>query len=179
VRLRETPLRGAYVVELELLRDERGAFARTFDAAAFAAAGLAADVVQCSLSYNERAGTLRGMHYQADPHGEVKLVRCTRGAIHDVIVDLRPASATYRRWFAIELRAGGDASLYVPVGFAHGFQTLVDRSEVAYQMAQPYVPEAARGVRWDDPALGIEWPAPPAHGRILSERDAGYPDLGA
>jgi dTDP-4-dehydrorhamnose 3,5-epimerase len=177
VRLVPTPLPGAYVVELEPIVDERGWFARTFDAAAFGALGLDPRVSQCSTSFNERAGTLRGMHYQVEPHGEAKLVRCTRGAIYDVIVDLRPDSTTYRRWFGIELRAGGAASLFVPTGFAHGFQTLVDATDVHYQMSYHYVPEAARGVRWDDPGFAIEWPEPPPRGRIVSERDAAYPDF--
>jgi dTDP-4-dehydrorhamnose 3,5-epimerase len=179
VRLVETPLPGAYVVELELRRDERGWFARTFDAAAFAELGLDPAVVQCNASFNERAGTLRGMHFQAEPHGEPKLVRCTRGAVYDVLVDLRPDSPAFRRWFGLELRAGGTASLFAPVGVAHGFQTLEDGSEVHYQMGYRYVPEAASGVRWDDPAFGIEWPDPPAGGRVISERDASYPDFRA
>jgi dTDP-4-dehydrorhamnose 3,5-epimerase len=177
VKLIETPLPGAYVVELEPLRDERGWFARTFDVAAFASLGLDAAVVQCNTSFNERAGTLRGMHFQTEPHGEPKLVRCTRGAIYDVIVDLRPDSPAFRRWFGIELSAGGTASLFAPAGLAHGFQTLEDASEVHYQMGHEYVPEAASGVRWNDPAFGIDWPDPPPAGRVISERDASYPDF--
>jgi dTDP-4-dehydrorhamnose 3,5-epimerase len=174
VKLVPTPLAGAYVVELEPLRDERGFFARTFDAAQFEAAGLDARVAQCNTSFNARAGTLRGLHYQAEPHGEGKLVRCTRGAVWDVAVDLRPASETYCRWFGVELRADGAASYFIPAGLAHGFVTLEDDSEVHYQMTYHYVPEAGRGVRWDDPAFGIEWPAAPS---TLSERDAAYPDF--
>jgi dTDP-4-dehydrorhamnose 3,5-epimerase len=177
VKLSQTPLPGAHVVELEPLGDERGWFARTFDAATFAELGLDARVSQCNASFNARAGTLRGMHFQAEPHGEAKLVRCTRGAVFDVIVDLRRDSPAFCRWFGIELRAGGTSSLFVPAGFAHGFQTLEDASEVHYQMSHHYVPEAARGVRWDDPAFGIEWPEPPAGGRTVSERDAAYPDF--
>ena len=177
MKLVPTPLPGAYVVELEPLRDERGWFARTFDAAAFAELGLDASVVQCNTSFNERAGTLRGMHFQCEPHGEAKLVRCTRGVIYDVIVDLRPESPAFRGWFGIELRAGGMASLFAPAGLAHGFQTLEDGSEVHYQMGQAYVPGAASGVRWDDPAFGIEWPDAPTGGRVISERDASYPDF--
>jgi dTDP-4-dehydrorhamnose 3,5-epimerase len=177
VKLVPAPLDGVFVVELEPLGDERGWFARTFDAEAFAAAGLDARVVQCNTSFNARAGTLRGLHYQAGPHGEGKLVRCTRGAVFDVAVDLRPSSSTYCRWFGLELSADGTSSLFIPAGFAHGFQTLADGSEVHYQMTYHYVPEAARGVRWDDPAFGISWPAPPAGGRIMSERDATYPDF--
>jgi dTDP-4-dehydrorhamnose 3,5-epimerase len=179
VKLLPTPLPGAHVVELEPIGDERGWFARTFDAAAFEAIGLDARVSQCNTSFNARAGTLRGMHFQAAPHGESKLVRCTRGAIYDVIVDLRPGSEAYCRWFGIELREGGNASLFVPAGFAHGFQTLTDDAEVHYQMSYHYVPEAASGVRWDDPAFGIEWPEPPTGGRTIAERDAAYPDFRA
>jgi dTDP-4-dehydrorhamnose 3,5-epimerase len=174
VKLVPTPLAGAYVVELEPLRDERGFFARTFDAAQFEAAGLDARIAQCNTSFNARAGTLRGLHYQAEPHGEGKLVRCTRGAVWDVAVDLRPSSETYCRWFGVELRAGGVESYFIPAGMAHGFVTLADDSEVHYQMTYHYVPEAGRGVRWDDPAFGIEWPAAPS---TLSERDATYPDF--
>jgi dTDP-4-dehydrorhamnose 3,5-epimerase len=174
VKFEETPLAGAWVMELEPSRDERGFFARTFDAKEFRRRGLEPAVVQCNVSYNEQAGTLRGMHYQADPDGECKLVRCTRGAIYDVIVDLRPDSATYCRWFAIDLTADNDRLLYVPKGVAHGFQTLADRSEVAYQMSHEYVPEKACGVRWDDPAFGIEWPEAE---RTISDRDRGYPDF--
>jgi dTDP-4-dehydrorhamnose 3,5-epimerase len=175
--LRETPLKGAYIVELELLTDERGHFARTFDAELFSAHGLNAQVVQCSISHNPRAGTLRGMHYQAAPHAEDKLVRVTRGAVHDVIVDLREDSPTLCRSFALELSADDPYSLYVPAGFAHGFQTLREDSEVNYQMSYPYVGEAARGVRWDDPAFAIDWPRPPAGGRIISERDRSFEDF--
>jgi dTDP-4-dehydrorhamnose 3,5-epimerase len=174
VKLVATPLAGAYVVELEPLRDERGFFARTFDAAQFEAAGLDSRIAQCNTSFNAKAGTLRGLHYQAEPHGEGKLVRCTRGAVYDVAVDLRPDSETYCAWFGVELRAGGDASYFIPAGLAHGFQTLQDDSEVHYQMTYHYVPEAGRGVRWDDAAFAIEWPARPT---AMSERDATYPDF--
>jgi dTDP-4-dehydrorhamnose 3,5-epimerase len=177
VILRETPLAGAYAIELEQLADERGHFARTFDTDLFAEHGLDTRVVQCNTSFNKLAGTLRGMHYQAAVHGEAKLVRVTRGAVYDVIVDLRSASATYCRWFSIELSAENARSLYVPVGFAHGFQSLLDCSEVHYQMSYPYVSDAARGVRWDDPAFGIDWPHPPHGGRIVSQRDRSYPDF--
>jgi dTDP-4-dehydrorhamnose 3,5-epimerase len=174
VKLVPTPLAGAYVVELEPLRDERVFFARTYDAAQFEAAGLDARIAQCNTSFNARAGTLRGLHYQAEPHGEGKLVRCTRGAVYDVAVDLRPESATFCRWHGVELRADGVASYFIPAGLAHGFLTLSDDSEVHYQMTYHYVPEAARGVRWDDPAFGIEWPAAPS---TISDRDATYPDF--
>jgi dTDP-4-dehydrorhamnose 3,5-epimerase len=176
VRLRETPVAGVHLVEPERIEDERGFFARTFAADEFAARGLDARVAQCSTSFNAKCGTLRGLHYQAAPHGEAKLVRCTRGAIYDVAVDLRPDSPSYRRWTGAELSADNGRALFIPAGCAHGFQTLVDASEVLYQISTAYVPEAARGVRWDDPAFGIAWPPAPAHGRILSERDASYPD---
>jgi dTDP-4-dehydrorhamnose 3,5-epimerase len=174
VRLVETPLAGVFVIELDLLRDERGFFARTFDSAEFEKAGLDPAVVQCNTSFNDRRGTLRGMHYQADPDGEAKLVRCTRGAIFDVAVDLRPSSATYCRWFGAELSADNARMLYIPVGLAHGFQTLREGSEVHYQMSHEYVPEQSRGVRFDDPAFGIEWPLPDP---IVSERDRQFPDF--
>jgi dTDP-4-dehydrorhamnose 3,5-epimerase len=177
VLFRETEVAGGYVVEPERMEDERGFFARTFSTSEFAARGLDARVDQCSTSFNARAGTLRGLHYQAAPHGEAKLVRCTRGAIYDVIVDLRPESASYLRWFGLELSADDGRALFVPDGCAHGFQTLVDAAEVLYQISTPYVPEAARGVRWDDPAFGIEWPHAPPGGRTMAPRDAGYPDF--
>ena len=175
MKLEQTPLAGAYVVELERLEDERGWFARTFDPDVWRAAGIEPTNVQSSVSFNARAGTLRGLHFQEAPHGEDKLVRCTRGAVHDVIVDLRPDSPTYCRWFGIELTPDNGRELLVGKGFAHGFQTLVDASEVHYQMSYPFVPEAGRGVRWNDPAFGIEWPA--AEPRTISERDATYPDF--
>jgi dTDP-4-dehydrorhamnose 3,5-epimerase len=175
VIFRETPLPGAFLVEPERLEDERGFFARTWCAREFAERGLNAALAQCSTSYNARCGTLRGMHYQAAPHEEAKLVRCTRGAIHDVIVDLRPGSATYCRWFAAELTEANGVALYVPEGFAHGFQTLADRTEVLYQISEFHAPQASRGVRWDDPAFAIEWPRTEA--RIMSARDGAYPDF--
>jgi dTDP-4-dehydrorhamnose 3,5-epimerase len=174
VRFTETPLRGAFVVELDLLQDERGYFARTFDVAEFAEHGLDALVVQCNTSFNARRGTLRGMHFQAEPDGEAKLVRCTRGSIYDVAVDLRPDSETYRRWFGTELSAANGRMLYIPIGMAHGFQTLEDDTEVSYQMSHYYVPEQSRGVRFDDPAFGIEWPLPDP---TVSERDRQYADF--
>ena len=176
MRFIETPLAGAFLIELDLLRDERGYFARTFDAVEFKAAGLDPIVIQCNTSFNARRGTLRGMHYQADPDGEPKLVRCTRGAIFDVAVDLRPDSATYCRWFGAELNADNGRMLYIPVGMAHGFQTLEDESDVHYQMAHHYVAGQVRGVRFDDPAFGIEWPLP---NPIVSERDRGFTDFAA
>jgi len=176
VRFEETPLSGAWVVELDRIGDERGYFARTFDRNEWRARGMDPAVVQCNITYNARAGTLRGMHFQAPPHGEPKLVRCTRGSIHDVIVDLRAGSATRGRWFGVDLTRENGRALYVPVDFAHGLQTLEADSEVLYMMGSEYVAEAASGVRWDDPAFSIKWPDPPAHGRTISDRDAAYPD---
>jgi dTDP-4-dehydrorhamnose 3,5-epimerase len=176
MRFIETPLNGAWVVDLDLLGDERGWFARTFDAGEFAARGLNPAVVQCNASFNARRGTLRGMHYQAEPHGESKLVRCVRGAIFDVAVDLRGGSPTQRRWHGLELTASNRLAFYIPPGLAHGFQTLTDDAEVLYQMGSAYVPESARGVRWDDPAFAIQWPAADGE-RIVSERDRAYPDF--
>jgi dTDP-4-dehydrorhamnose 3,5-epimerase len=175
MKFSETPLPGAYVIELEQLADDRGWFARTFDRERFEELGLDPPTVQCSTSFNARAGTLRGLHYQQAPHAEDKLVRCTRGAIYDVIVDLRRDSPSFCRWFGIELTPDGGQQLLVPKGFAHGFQTLVDETEVHYQMSYPYVAGAGRGVRWDDPSFGIEWPV--AERRVISERDATYPDF--
>jgi dTDP-4-dehydrorhamnose 3,5-epimerase len=158
MKLVETPIPGAFVIEIERRVDERGFFARTFSRDEFVAAGLDPHVEQCSLSYNQHAGTLRGMHYQAAPHGEVKLVRCIAGAVFDVIVDLRPESPAYLTWFGITLDATTRSALYVPEGCAHGFMTLVPDAELLYQMSAKNVPEAARGVRWDDPRLAIAWP---------------------
>ncbi|WP_332673550.1 dTDP-4-dehydrorhamnose 3,5-epimerase family protein [Aromatoleum sp.] len=168
MKLTGSPLEGVWLVEQERVVDERGFFARTYDAELLPA------VVQMSTSFSASAGTLRGLHYQVEPHGESKLVRCTRGAIFDVVVDLRPDSPTRHDAFAIELSAEDGLALLVPEGFAHGFQTLADDTEVLYAMDTPYVPQAARGVRWDDPAFAIAWPEPPAGGRTISARDAGY-----
>ncbi len=176
MRFVETPLPGVIVIEPERLSDERGWFARTFDRDEFRARGMNAEVIQTNASFNAQAGTLRGMHYQADPHGETKVVRCVRGAIFDVAVDLRRDSPTRGRWHGVELNEENGLGFYIPEGFAHGFQTLSADSEVHYQMGSPYVPEAARGVRWDDPAFGIEWPPAPEGQRVISERDASYPD---
>jgi dTDP-4-dehydrorhamnose 3,5-epimerase len=175
VRFVETPLAGAWVLEPDLVHDERGWFARTFDAQELAAHGMEPAIAQANTSFNPRRDTLRGMHFQRDPHGEPKLVRCVRGAIFDVAVDLRPGSPTHRAWHAVELRAGDARGLYIPAGMAHGFQTLEDDTEVHYLMGARYAPESASGVRWDDPAFAIEWPRP-AGERIISERDRGYPD---
>lgn len=172
-----TDIQGVFLVEPERLSDERGHFARTYDKEEFASRALDARIAQCSTSFNARAGTLRGMHYQAKPHGEAKLVRCTRGAIYDVALDLRPDSPTFRRWHAAELSAANGIGFFIPEGCAHGFQTLEDESEVFYQISVPYEPSAACGVRWDDPAFRIGWPDPPHAGRTMSPRDAAYPDF--
>lgn len=171
----ETRIPGAWVVDPERHGDARGFFARTWSGEEFAAHGLATGLVQCSISFNARAGTLRGMHYQLPPHAETKLVRCTRGAIHDVIVDLRESSPAYLGHVAVVLSMENRRMLYVPAGVAHGYQTLEDASEVFYQMTAPYAPTHARGVRWDDPRFGIAWP--PAAPRIMNERDRTYPDF--
>ncbi len=170
----ETPLTGAYLIDLERREDERGFFARSWCQEEFSRHGLETRLVQCNISFNMRRGTLRGMHYQAEPYPEAKLVRCTMGAIYDVIIDLRPASPTFKKWFGVELTAENRRALYVPVGFAHGFQTLVDNSEVFYQMSEFFHPECARGVRWNDPCFGIVWPVNPP---ILSRRDQCYEDF--
>ncbi len=171
---RETKLADAYVIDPERLEDDRGFFARTWCTREFAQKGLNQRIVQCSVSYNQRKGTLRGMHYQERPYAEAKLVRCTMGAIYDVIIDLRPNSLTYRQWVAVELTAANHRMLYVPEGVAHGFLTLEDETEVFYQMSEFFTPEYARGVRWDDPAFGVEWPVEPT---VVSERDRGFPDF--
>jgi dTDP-4-dehydrorhamnose 3,5-epimerase len=172
---RETPIAGAVLIELEPLTDERGSFARTFSRDEFAAQGLATDVVQCNASTNARAGTLRGLHYQAAPFEEAKLVRCVRGSLYDVVVDLRAESPTYCAWYGVELSPSNGRMLFVAAGLAHGFQTLEDDTEVLYQMSAGYSAEHARGVRWDDPAFGIEWPD--ADVRTISERDRDYADF--
>ncbi len=169
--LKETKLKGAYIIELQPMEDERGFFARTFCQKEFVAHGLNPKLAQCNISYNRRKGTLRGMHYQVAPKAEAKLVRCTRGAIYDVIIDLRHESPTYCKWIAAELNADNHRTIYIPEGFAHGFQTLMDDVEVFYQMSEFYAPECARGVRWDDPAFGIVWPDDK---RIISEKDMNY-----
>jgi dTDP-4-dehydrorhamnose 3,5-epimerase len=174
VRFVETPLAGAFAIEPEPHCDERGLFARTFCGREFAARGLGASFVQCSTSYNHRRGTVRGMHWQVGPYAEAKLVRCTAGAIFDVILDLRPGSPTRGRFAAFELDAETRRMLYVPEGFAHGFQTLRDGSEIFYQMSAAFEPSAARGFRFDDPALRLPWPLPPS---CVSPRDRELPPL--
>jgi dTDP-4-dehydrorhamnose 3,5-epimerase len=172
----ETPLAGAFVLDLEPREDSRGFFARTFDAKEFEGRGMRPLVAQCNLSYNHARGTLRGMHMQLAPATEPKLVRCTRGAIYDVIVDMRPESATYLQHFGVELTADNRQQLYVPDMFAHGYLTLTDHAEVAYQVGEFYAPGYERGLRYDDPVLGIQWPVPVA---VISDKDAAWPLLGA
>jgi dTDP-4-dehydrorhamnose 3,5-epimerase len=174
MRFTELELPGAYLIELDRIEDERGFFARTFCRDEFAEHGLETEVVQANTAFNRRRGTLRGLHFQAAPHAESKLVRCTRGAVYDVIVDLRPGSPTHTRWVGVELTAQNDAMLYVPKGFAHGYQTLVDETETSYLMSEYHEPSAASGVRWDDPAFGIEWPE--ADERVMNDRDRSWPD---
>lgn len=169
----QTPLPGLFLVEPEKHRDSRGFFARSYCREEFLERGLNPEVAQCNISYSALRGTLRGMHYQEAPHREAKLVRCTSGAIFDVVIDLRKDSPTLFRHFAARLDAGSHRMLFVPEGFAHGFITLEDRSEVFYQMSEFHRPEAARGIRWDDPAFRIAWPIQPV---VLSERDRSYPD---
>jgi dTDP-4-dehydrorhamnose 3,5-epimerase len=177
MKLSETKLKGAYIIEIEPVTDERGFFARSFCANEFEKHGLNPRIVQCNISYNKKRATLRGMHYQVAPYEEAKLVSCIKGAIYDVIIDLRPDSPTYCQWFAVELTAhrspltAPSKMLYIPEGFAHGFQTLEDDTVVYYQMSEFYHPECARGVRWDDKAFGIEWPMP---NPIMSERDKSF-----
>ncbi|HUW50437.1 MAG TPA: dTDP-4-dehydrorhamnose 3,5-epimerase [Sulfuricella sp.] len=168
----ETRLPGVVVVELEPVADERGFFARSWCQKEFASHGLNSNLAQCNISFNPRKGTLRGMHYQAAPYYEAKLVRCTMGSIHDVVVDIRPDSSTFRQWFAIELTAQNRKMLYMAEGFAHGYQTLEENCEVFYQVSEFYRPELARGVRWDDPAFGIDWPI---RNPILSDKDRECP----
>ena len=167
-----TQLNDAWLIELEPRKDERGFFARTWCREELAAQGLDAEIAQESLSYNRHCGTLRGLHFQRSPHEETKIVRCARGAIFDVVVDLRPHSSTYLRWQGFELTAASRRALYVPKGFAHGFQTLTDDAEVAYQISAFYAPEAAGGCRYDDPAFGVVWPLPVA---MISDRDLTWP----
>jgi dTDP-4-dehydrorhamnose 3,5-epimerase len=174
MRFTPSELRDTVIVDVEGHVDDRGLFARTFCEREFAAAGLPTRFVQSSVSFNTRRGTLRGLHYQAPPKPEGKLVRCARGAVHDVVVDLRPSSTTFLKWISVELTAENRRALYVPPGCAHGFQTLTDDSEVLYLMTEFYVPEMARGVRWDDPIFGVEWPIADL---TLSERDATHPDF--
>jgi dTDP-4-dehydrorhamnose 3,5-epimerase len=171
-----TQLHGAWLIEIEPREDDRGFFARTWCRRELAEHGLDTEIAQESISYNRRRGTLRGLHFQRPPHEETKIVRCARGAISDVIVDLRPHSPTFLRWQAFELTAANHRALYIPKGFAHGFQTLSDDGEVAYQISAFHVPEAAGGYRYDDAAFGVAWPLPVT---VISERDRGWPAFGA
>ncbi len=167
----ETALAGAFLIELDRRKDERGYFARSFCVQEFADHGLPTGVLQCNVSFNLTRGTLRGMHFQRTPLAEAKLVRCTRGAIYDVIVDLRQESSTYCRWYGVELTEENGSALFIPEGFAHGFQTLADSSEVFYQMFTGYSAEHADGVRWNDPAFGISWPLPVG---TIAEKDRSF-----
>ena len=168
-----TALDGAFILDLDRRNDDRGYFARTWCQRELEQVGLNTSLVQCSVSYNLRRQTLRGMHWQAPPHAEVKIVRCTRGAIWDVIIDLRPESPTYMQHLGVELTADSARSLYIPEGMAHGFVTLADASEVFYQMSEFHDPASARGVRWNDPSFAISWPLPVS---VIAERDRSYPD---
>lgn len=168
----ETDLKGAYIIETEPIFDDRGFFARSWCQREFLEYGLNPDLVQCNISFNTKKSTLRGMHYQSKPHEEAKLVRCTRGSIYDVIIDIRPDSSTFKSWFAVELRSEKYNMLYIPEGFAHGFLTLEDNTEVFYQMSDFYYPELAKGIRWDDPFFAIKWPK--FSQPIISEKDLSY-----
>lgn len=169
-----TSIIGAYVVEVDRKEDSRGFFARTFSADEFVKAGLESAFVQCSISYNRKALTLRGMHYQVPPHDEVKIVRCTSGEVYDVIIDLRPGSGSYQRSFGVNLSAQDRSAIYIPAGVAHGFLTLTDDAELFYMINKCFAPEAARGVRWNDPAFAIIWPSAPM---VVSDRDSSYVDF--
>ena len=170
----ETKLKGVFIIEPERIEDERGFFARAFCRKEFLTHGLDFKIVQCSISHNKLKGTLRGMHYQVAPKAESKIVRCTKGAIYDVVIDLRPDSPTYCQWISVELTSDNRRMIYVPEGFAHGFQTLENDTEVFYQMNEVYAPECAKGVRWDDPAFGIKWPI---FKKIISNKDCKYPEF--
>jgi dTDP-4-dehydrorhamnose 3,5-epimerase len=174
VILREQRIAGVFVVEPEPAVDERGVFARTYSRGAFAERGISFEIEQASVSFNARRGTLRGMHLQVPPHEEAKLVRCLSGTVYDVVVDLRVGSATQLEWLAVELSAERRNALYVPAGLAHGFLTLADGCELEYLISTAYVPSAAAGVRWDDPAIAVDWPAAPA---VISPRDTAFADL--
>lgn len=169
-----TKLSGVYLIEPELHADDRGSFARTYCEDEFGGAGIEFNVVQANTSFNKYAGTLRGMHYQLSPHAEAKVVRCTSGALHDVVIDLRPESPTFCNWVAAELNAGNNTEMFVPKGCAHGFQTLVDNTEVSYLMSERYVPESASGVRYDDPTFGVEWPLAIS---FVADRDRNWPEF--
>lgn len=175
--INETKLPGVFIIDVQRLEDERGFFGRSFCWHEFAQKGLNPEIAQCNISFNRYAGTLRGMHYQEAPHAEDKLIRCTRGSLYDVIIDLRPQSPTFKQWFSLELTEDDPKMLYIPKGCAHGFQTLKDNTEIFYQMSEFYHPESARGVRWNDPVFRIDWRA--GIPMILSERDRNWPDYDA
>jgi len=172
VKFIATELSGVFLIEPEFHADDRGSFARTFCEEEFGDAGIEFRVVQANTSFNKRAGTLRGMHYQLPPHAEAKVVRCTSGALHDVVIDLRSESPTFCEWIAAELNAEKNTEMFVPKGCAHGFQTLVDNTEVSYLMSESYVPESASGVRYDDPTFGVEWPLAIS---FVADRDRSWP----
>lgn len=167
----ETKLKGVFIIQPERIEDERGFFARIWDRKSFKGHGLEFDLVEASISLNKKKGTLRGMHYQKPPHGETKLVRCTRGRIFDVVIDLRPGSETFKQWFGVELSEENAKTLYIPRGFAHGFITLEDESEIHYQMDQEYKPGSAHGIKWDDKTFNISWPMEPV---VISEKDSSW-----
>ena len=173
---RKTDIQGVFIIEPEIIEDERGFFACSWMEDEFRERGLNPRLAQCNISFNKQRGTLRGMHFQIKPHEEAKLVRCTRGSIYDVAVDLRKDSETLYRWVAAELTEDNHQMLYIPEGFGHGYQTLSDNTEIFYQMSAYYHPESARGFRWSDPAFGIKWPMPVT---MIAERDANYPLIGA
>ena len=167
----ETKLKGSYIIDIEKTNDKRGFFARTWDKNIFEQKGLNSNLAQCNISFNKKKGTLRGMHYQIAPYEETKLVRCTRGKIFDVIIDLRQESSTFKQWFGIELSEENHKMIYVPKGFAHGFQTLKNDTEVFYHISEKYIPRYSRGIRWDDKAFKIKWPLKPS---IISKKDYIY-----
>ena len=174
MKFTQTKIEGVYIVEIEPKEDERGFFARTWCIDAFKEHNIDHELSQCSVSSNKKKGTLRGMHYQAEPHAESKLVRATKGSVYDVALDLRPSSKTFKQWISVELSAKNHKALFIPKGCAHGFQSLTDETEVLYMISNPYVPGFGRGVRWNDPAFGIRWPiAEP----ILADRDRDFPDF--
>ena len=175
INFQETKLKGAFLIEPEKFVDQRGFFARSFSDQEFSDHGLRAQFREAGISFNLRKYTVRGMHFQAEPYAQAKLVRCSRGAIFDALIDLRPESATYKQWFAHELTADNRLMLYIPEGCAHGFQTLEDQTEVFYQMSERYTRSSERGVRWNDPVFGIEWPT--TEHIIINERDRTYPDF--
>jgi len=174
MQFRPLPMAGAFAVEIEPREDERGFFARSFCRQEFAEHGMSPVIAQCNVSWNRLRGTLRGIHFQRDPHWEAKLVRCTQGAAYDVVVDLRTDSPTYLKWAAVEITAANRTAVYAPSGFGHGFQTLCDDTEIFYQMSEPYYPELSGGIRWNDTAIAVEWPILPP---IVSDRDNSYQDF--